>query len=400
MNQFLLFLLLISGWTSSYGYSQTWIQTHNFPATERDDGCCFKIAGKAFCGTGLTPWFSATADFYALDFSNDNWTGIASLPAGMERQYACGFSNGQSGYVFGGINGNTYLNDLWKYDAVNNQWQMAASLAGAGRMGCSVFVIGDTAYVMGGKTANQNSISDFMAYSFSGDTWINKGHLPFGCRWRGAACTYNGIGYFIFGKDSLEAYSSQLFAFNPSANQWSNLTGFPLQGRTYAALQPYSNGIALMTGLDSLGNSYHDLWIFYPDSNSWQESVSLPATARRGGMSFCNNDVLYYSCGINESNIRLKETWKLQLASAVHEREIRAGKVFSPNPFNLEISLNPSLLEIKNGTLIIFDSTGKKIYERKGILEEQINTENFPSGIYFLQLIGPNTLFQQKLIKP
>lgn len=93
-----------------------------FPSSPRDDGTSFIINNTAFVGTGLSPWWTNEADFYGFDFVSENWFEIASIQASEGRQYACGFSVNNYGYLFGGYNGTNFLNDLWCYDPTANTW--------------------------------------------------------------------------------------------------------------------------------------------------------------------------------------------------------------------------------------------------------------------------------------
>jgi len=140
------FILLVK-----FIFAQNWTQQLDYPSTERDDGCSFTIGPISYCGSGLAPWFSPLADFYAYNSFDSNWYPIQSLPAGKERQYATAFSHDSKGYVFGGVSSNGYLNDLWQFDPALNQWDSISSLPSEGISGASSFVIGDTAYIIGGK---------------------------------------------------------------------------------------------------------------------------------------------------------------------------------------------------------------------------------------------------------
>src|SRR5687768_15980369 len=147
MRKVLLFILF-----TQLARGQTWQQTSDFPGVERDDAVSFVIGEKAFCGTGLKTGWVACNDFYVLDMINNSWDTIASMPLGTERQYACSFSSNNRGFVFGGINGATYYNDLWMYDPAMNNWQSKTALPASGRAGAGCFVINDTCYVAGGRT--------------------------------------------------------------------------------------------------------------------------------------------------------------------------------------------------------------------------------------------------------
>jgi N-acetylneuraminic acid mutarotase len=114
------FLLLLSLLISDLSFSQPWTQITDFPSTERDDGCTFVIGTTAFCGTGLKSGYVLANDMYAFDMASETWSTAASLPVGMERQYAAAFSYNNSGFISGG-SGSAYLNDLWMYDRISDK---------------------------------------------------------------------------------------------------------------------------------------------------------------------------------------------------------------------------------------------------------------------------------------
>ena len=101
--------------------AQTWKQSIDFPSTERDDGVVFVIGNNAYCGTGLKSGWITSSDFYSFDMNSESWTTIKNLPKDKKRQYAIGFSSLNYGYVFGGVNGGDFLNDIWQYDPIINK---------------------------------------------------------------------------------------------------------------------------------------------------------------------------------------------------------------------------------------------------------------------------------------
>src|SRR5262245_53893716 len=85
--------------------AQTWTQLPDFPGTERDDATSFTLNGKIYVGTGMEVGWGLTNDWWCFDTSTETWTPIAALPA-TPRQYCTGFTVADTGYVFGGIDGN------------------------------------------------------------------------------------------------------------------------------------------------------------------------------------------------------------------------------------------------------------------------------------------------------
>lgn len=400
-TKILIFLQLI---LLSFGsaFSQNWYQITDFPGTQRDDGASFVIGDTAFCGTGNSPWGTGTIDFYALDLTNDSWSTISSLPVGEERQYACGFSSSNSGFIFGGYSAGTFMNDLWMYNPITNLWTEKTALPDVGRSGSSYFVIDDTAYIIGGKTLTDNANDEVWAYDMTNDSWQQKTNLPFGKRWRAASTNLNDKGYLIFGKDDADIFCEQLYEYDPILDSWNQISTFPGLGRTYSSLIAISGDLVLLTGYDSLGDSYNDVWRYKILSGTWDQLNSIPSTGRRGGMCFNYGSVVYYTTGINQTNVRLKETWKNINPVEISENPEADIFILFPNPTSSKITLafNPT----KSSEIIsisIYDLSGKRIlYESNiGYLTScELEVSEFECGTYLISILTTETLSSQKLI--
>lgn len=340
--------------------AQNWQQITDFPGTERDDGTAFLLGDTAYFGTGLTPWWSNEADFYGLDLTTEQWFPAIPLPLDQGRQYASGFSIGGKGFVFGGFNGSTFLNDLWCFDPAQNTWTQRTSLPSYGRSGCGSFLLNDTMYIVGGKTSTGAAIGEVWCYAPASDTWIQKANLPFGTCWRASATELNEKGYLLFGRDENNLFLSDLYEYDPLVGGWTQLSTFPASGRSHATMKAMNNSLYVCFGIDSLGNSFNDLWKYDLLQNNWYALPGIPSIGRRGGMSVVSNDVLYYSTGIDESNQRLKETWK-----------------YSPFLSNDEIGKkNPEIVRI-------VDLTGRETAKKANTLLLYIYSDGTVEKIFF-----------------
>jgi N-acetylneuraminic acid mutarotase len=380
-------------------FSQTWVPTSDFPGTERDDATGFVINTKAYCGTGLQPWFVASSDFNALDMPADSWTPTTALPAGNERQYATGFSDGNSGFIALGQNGSTWFNDVWMYSPASNAWTARTALPSAGRMGAACFVIGTISYIIGGRTSSSISINEVWAYDMTNDSWTRKNDLPFGSRWRASGASLNNKGYLIFGKDENNRFCKEIFEYDPALDSWTQIGVFPGNGRVYSSMTSVSGNLYVLAGLDSLGASYRDLWKINPDTLNWQQLQSIPSSGRRGGIAFTYSGTLYYTTGIDSMNTRLKETWKISLPTSVNE--ITADKMIHiyPNPASDFLILSSENIPMFNSKIIITDLKGKEILNFQSRESRIImNTSGFEEGIYILNLTSASGCYHTKLI--
>ena len=382
-------------------FSQSWIARIDFPAIERDDAVAFTIGNKVYCGTGLTPWFTSLNDFYSFDLISETWDIVAPMPLGEERQYAVGFTDGLYGYVFGGINGSIYLNDLWRFEPGAGFWQEMTSLPDSGRSGSTGFTINDTLYVIGGKTSTQNAVADVWAYSVVHDTWTKKADLPYTV-WRANAASVDSLGYLAFGMTSQGAYPKKLLKYTPTEDSWTFLADYPQNGLTHGTLVSSQNSLLSLGGKDSLNNYSNNLFRYNIDSDTWSQLSALPAAPRKGGLAFIKEHWFYYTTGITANNTRLKETWRCQNAFVDLNEYTQSNWAVYPNPIVDE--LNIRTLERTSSaqplSITIINSQGKhcltKNFSGPDII---INVENLVPGIYTLHVKKGGVMSTFKLSK-
>jgi N-acetylneuraminic acid mutarotase len=372
---------------SKWGIAQAWTQLPDFPGYERDDGSAFVINNTAYCGSGLQVGWALTRDFYKLDLTTNTWTTAASLPSGAERQYACGFTDGSDGYIFGGEAGGNDLNDLWMYSPSLDSWMAMPSKPGNGVRGASCFVLYNTAYIIGGAYSSTNALNEVWAYNITSGTWTQKNNLPFTC-WRSSATAINNKGYLTFGRDVNGRFRNELYEYNPVADTWTQINTFPGAGRAYCTMQNINNDIFLFGGLDTLNNYYNTVWSYDIGSSQWTQRTSLTSFGRKGGMGFSNNNILYYTCGIDQGNNRLKETWKYDVTVGIKEIEKEEALSIYPNPASDLIMIKDPESILQNKAYKLINMQGEVVLN--GILhsDNQILLGKLNRGIY--QLIIEN----------
>lgn len=365
--------------------AQVWAQLTDFPGLQRDDGVAFVINNKAYCGSGLQVGWVLAGDFYSFDLATETWTAVASLPVGEERQYACGFTDGTNGFVFGGESGGTDLNDLWMYSPATNSWTAKTPKPGNGVRGASFFVIGTVAYLVGGAFTTNDAINEVWAYDMLANTWTQKNNLPI-TNWRGSGAAANGKGYLLYGMNSLYAYSRYLYEYDPLLDNWTYKSTFagPGTGKVYANMQAINNDLVVFAGKDSLNACNNQLWTYNLISNSWLSVSTLTATLRKGGMGFTNGGTYYYTCGISQADVRLKETWKTAVSVGIKEFEKKEQILIYPNPASdfVTVLLSKSILKIE--TFKIIGMKGEVVLE--GLLNDEykIDVSTLNPGLYQL----------------
>ncbi|MBK9191507.1 MAG: T9SS type A sorting domain-containing protein [Crocinitomicaceae bacterium] len=302
-----------------------------------------------------------------------------------------------SGYIFGGYNSGTFLNDLWQYDPISDQWTEKTSMPAVARSASAHFVIGDTAYIICGKTADDYAINEVWAYSMSSDVWIQKNNFPFGNRWRASGASSQSKGYLLFGKNEILNYDEILYEYNPQIDSWSAIDTFPEAGRTHSSLLFFEDDLLVITGQDSNGNSYNDLWRYNLTAGSWDELNSIPADGRRGGISFHSSSAIYYSTGINQSNIRIKETWKNENPLTADPIEINSHLTLYPNPADNFFSIFGPQQSV-NYKVQVYSISGELLMEGNAGSENSFDCSNLPNGFYTIFISTPGSVNCSKLI--
>lgn len=392
----LLFLFCLS---VLIAFPQSWQPLAGFPATERDDGVCFTIGNKAYCGTGNEPGFVLDNNFYVLNMDNDTWSGpVAALPVGDERQYAQAFSYGGHGFVMGGIRGPAYFNDLWMYDTLANSWTAQTPLPADGRMGGCAFVINGVAYIVGGRTAARPAISEVWGYDIATGSWTRRNDLPFGARWRASAVSIGNKGYLLFGRDENNRFCNELYEYDAATDTWTQVSAFPLPGRNYAALTSFGSDLIAIAGIDTMNTYHNDMWRYTPSSGSWQMLASIPAQGRKGGMCFGNALSVYYTTGIDSTNTRLEETWKVTNPTGIIENSCMQRISVFPNPAGNEITFLTEELNAAEADIELRDLTGRILRkERASGAIMHLDVSMLGNGFYTLFIHTPKKQYYSKV---
>jgi N-acetylneuraminic acid mutarotase len=374
--------------------AQDWNQISDFTGDSRDDASVFKINSQVYCGLGMNAGFSCTSDFKIFDLNTETWSNGISLPVGEERQYANGFSHQGFGYIFGGINSSaTYLNDFWKFNAVNNTWISLPDLPSFGKAGAVSFLVEDTVYIVGGKTTNGMISNEVWAFDLIQEQWIQKASLPIDGIWRGVGFSWNNQGIIGLGKLNDGNLNTCFYQYFQESDTWQLISQLNLAPTTYSMFAQIGKYGFIYGGM--LENQSYSNQFLKVDLETWETSIltEFPGSARRGGVSFVGNDEFYISTGVS-SVARLNETWKASYILGIEdEKAIENVKIY-PNPLKNFLAIE-SAVEIQN--IEILDVSGKLIESKKvnsNQIEMPIELEN---GIYLVKLVALNSEFVQRI---
>jgi N-acetylneuraminic acid mutarotase len=231
-----------------YDYqSRLWTRKTDFLGDARQQAVAFSINGKGYVGTGWNGLDSKNEkimkDFYEFDpAGNGSWRKVASLPdEASERHSAVGFALNGYGYVGTGYTEGAdkeALKDFWKYDPIADAWTKAPSYEGNKRYGATVFVIGDEAYLFGGKGTAGTNIIDFWAFDAKTETWRerrkiadNNADEDYDDDYRDLARFYP-VSFVMKVEDELRGHialgsgKSSVWEYNPVTDLWVQRTSY------------------------------------------------------------------------------------------------------------------------------------------------------------------------------
>lgn len=93
------------------------------------------------------------------------------------------------------------------------------------------FVIGDYAYVFGGRDGEGQYLNDLWRYDIANDIWVSMGTTPLQSRVNATACVHDGVVYLGLGFNGTYSnstgYLSDWWSYNAEANIWQQLSDFP-----------------------------------------------------------------------------------------------------------------------------------------------------------------------------
>lgn len=374
MKVLVTFLILLSGLANGQ-----WTRVSDYPGTERDDACGFEFQNSYWIGTGQASGWVPQNNFYKFDLITETWSAATSLPS-SGRQYAASASADTTAFIFGGSYGLQFNNELWKINT--SGWSQLTGLPASARDGSTAVIIDTSLFVIGGQDSMYTTLKEIWIYNLATGQWKITADLPY-ARWRHSTVTYDGKIYSFFGKDEYGTLRKDVVEYDPVNESNSIISEFPGNGRNYVSAFKIDSCVLFFGGVDSSGNCFNDLWRFDLNDHIWTRLTDLPASGRKGGILFGDRTKLFYTTGINGSNVRLKETWKYENPLGTKE-ELKRKK-------ECDISIHQSTIRSEDPgfEITLTDMSGRMIFSEYSNGETLVIPE-FPAGVYCYSVRSKN----------
>lgn len=234
-----------------------------------------------------------------FDPVSETWDQVAVLPAALHHVNAVGF-NGKL-YVLGGLAGGNFVatGSSWEYSPQDDEWTELASMPAGTERGASTIGVVDGRICVAGGFRNGMAVSDYSCFDPGQNSWDTGlpplpdtlDHLV------GAAV--NDVFYAIGGRDGgISALRAAVHAFDPDVGSWQTLAPMPTP-RGGCAAGVVGDRIVVVGGE---GNSADPSGVFPQveaydtQGDSWEELGVMP-TPRHGMGAVGIGDVLYVPGG-------------------------------------------------------------------------------------------------------
>lgn len=369
-------------------FSQPWSTGPAYPGAARDDAALLSGNDEFFVGTGLAVGWNLTNDFYRFTAgASGNWTQVASLPA-SPRQYCTTFGKG-SYYLFGGLDADTALRELWSYDPTADQWTQMSSIPALGRyasVGFRLQMAGqDFLFLVGGILADGSTTDEVWRYSIVGDSWSIQNAFPGTARHRAASAIACGSAIVSGGADNFFNPLNDVWKYNAVSDSWSPLANLP-DGR-YGGSMVGLGADAIQIGGASSSTNYHDnVWRYNCSQNTWTNYLSPFPSARKGAVMAISTTIpaVFFGLGITSDGTRHSDWWVND--HTLHIAEVTATSFTTyPNPSSLEVKIIPAIPG-RSFRLDCFNALGEVVQSDNQFSGGILNVSTWNSGIYSIAL--------------
>ncbi len=376
-----------------------------------------------------------TNEFYCYDIIDDKWIEKETIPqygrGGKKKRVKDGgslcYDNRHFIYAIKGNN----TTEFWRYNIDTDSWIELNKEIPYGtnskprkpkKGSCITFVpiSPDENYVY---LLKANNTFEFFAYWIERDSWIIKPDAPFGPsekKFKNGCCiTYDHHNNYIW---TLKGKKNEFFAYDVINDTWlEGKPNLPLIGTTGkkkkakdGASIVYSSATQTIYALK--GGNTNEFWYHVPGEDTWHPMLDLPSGDKRvkhgGALVFANGhiyalrgnkttDFYIYNFG---SGIGVEETKEPKIGKSSQGISLQ----IYPNPFSNETQIKYSLNGSKDSkipvTIKLFNVAGrieKSLVDDllpSGFYTFELNSENIPKGVYFIQLKAMNRKISQKVV--
>jgi len=312
MIKYFLYLALIAGLFFSTGCDDDdedllgdWVECSDLDGISRAYSSVFVIDDIAY----LVGGYSDDEDEYlnelwSYDPVHNQWEELTPCP-GVGRCDGVAFAVNNKGYYGTGFDGDNKLKDFWCYDPSTNTWDSVADFAGSARRSAVAFGLNNKGYV--GTGYDDNNLKDFYSYDPTTNSWTQINSIGGSKRRYATAFVIGDYAYVGTGVDN-SSFETDFWRFDPSQDYpWEEMN--ELDDDDYGNDDiPRSNACSfVINGIGYIATGYRsgatsDVWAYTPSTDSWEEVTSLEGANRQAAVGFGIGNYGYITTGLNGSS--------------------------------------------------------------------------------------------------
>jgi len=290
-------------------------------------------------------------DVWTYNITTDSWAQQTSGATAGTLHTAIYYNDGTNDLmvVFGGYDGNNFLNDVWEYNITADSWTQKTSGATARDYHSAIYYndgTNDLMVVVGGYDGN-NVINDVWEYNITTDTWTQKNNWSLRS---GHSAVYYNDGtkdkMVVFGGYDGNNVINDVWEYNISTDTWTQKTSGATARYSHSTIY-YNNGtydLMIVYGGTYNGSDLNDIWEYNINVDSWTQKTS-GATARETTSMIYYNDganklIIYGGWSASNSN-QLNDVWQYNISHIATE-----GYISSDNILNKSSKKGNSLTDV------------------------------------------------------
>lgn len=397
----IMMMVLSIGWAQNQ--QNNWVKKASYGGDKRERAVGFSIAGKGYVCSGQDTLNLVTNDLWQYDPASNSWSQRANMP-GVGRRNAVAFTIGNKGYVGTGMSaanssaGNT-LSDFWAYDPSTNSWSAIAPYPGGFGSGiyfATAFVLDEKAYVCCGKVDPSNYIDELWEYKPLTDQWSQRAPFPGGDRYQLTSFISNGRAYIGLGTDENQ-YTNDLYEYLPATNGWVQKNNFPGAERSSVSSFTLNDNGFITCGGD--GGYLNDLWEYHSNSDTWSLRTPFSGDERRNCFSFVINNRAYVGGGKGYTGVR-RSMYEYTPMDPVGINEFELTVTTYPNPCTSHVNIVSDQVFDAIEIINLSGQTVKSIATQNS-LKADISMEDISAGNYLIKVTNKDQskIAQARIIK-
>lgn len=362
-----------------------------------DGAVSFVIGSKAYLIAG-----SSINNVYEYDIAGNSWTDKGVVPSAAGHAFAMAFVLNNKAYLIGGDTGGIPLATVWMYDpSAATPWTQKNNFPGGVRDAGIAFTVNNTGYAgcgFDGATVHD----DVWKYNEAGDTWTQVADpVPSGLIFSSSFVIGN-TAYVVGGGTPPSGVSEtqQMWEFDAANQKWKASVAFPGTARQ-AAFSFANNSYGYYGGgMSGYTTVYFDVWQFDPLGKKWSKVQDVPMLGPAWASSFASGNNAYVGLGAKFLTTGLTGDDKFFKYSIPTNSigTIAQGSSFSiyPNPAGDRLYISGPLE--RGNVITVYNNAGKVVLHSE-LKDNSIDIKELPAGLYLLRIAGKSETTNLRFVK-